>query len=77
MKKINNYINLLKESLSILEKDESKVNDIAKYIKFCNKKNLKVLVAGNGGSCADAEQREPCCVTCCKRCCFVATKCKS
>ncbi len=55
MKKINNYINLLKESLSHLEKDESKVNDIAKYIKFCNKKNLKVLVAGNGGSCADAE----------------------
>jgi D-sedoheptulose 7-phosphate isomerase len=55
MKKLNNYTSLLIESLKHLEKDESKIENIAKYIRNCSKKNLKVLVAGNGGSCADAE----------------------
>lgn len=55
MKRLINYTDLLKKSLDFLQNDESKINEIAKYIKYCHKKNFKVLVAGNGGSCADAE----------------------
>ena len=55
MKKLNNYTSLLIKSLKFLEKDEKKINDIANYINHCSKKKFKVLVAGNGGSCADAE----------------------
>ena len=55
MKKLNNYTSLLIKSLKFLEKDEKKINEIANYIKHCSKKKFKVLVAGNGGSCADAE----------------------
>ena len=55
MKKLGNYISLLTESLKYIESDESKIEKIANYINTCSKKKLKVLVAGNGGSCADAE----------------------
>ena len=55
MKKLNNYTRILIKSLKFLEKDEKKINSISDYIKHCSKKKFKVLVAGNGGSCADAE----------------------
>ena len=55
MKKLGNYISLLTETLKYIESDESKIEKIANYINTCSKKKLKVLVAGNGGSCADAE----------------------
>ena len=55
MKKLSNYISLLTESLKHIESDELKIEKIANYINTCSKKKLKVLVAGNGGSCADAE----------------------
>jgi len=55
MRKLNNYTSILIKSLKFLEKDEKKINSISDYIKHCSKKKFKVLVAGNGGSCADAE----------------------
>lgn len=55
MLKLNNYITHLKNSLNALQNEEEKINKMANYIMRCDKQNLKVLVAGNGGSNADAE----------------------
>tara|TARA_B100000780_G_scaffold185446_1_gene130235 strand:+ start:2415 stop:2999 length:585 start_codon:yes stop_codon:yes gene_type:complete len=50
--------NYFKSSAKVIEElvdHKDKVYLIAKKITECSKKNKKILVAGNGGSCADAD----------------------
>lgn len=52
---INNYFKTSSKVISDLTKHEDKVYLIAKKIIECKKNKNKILVGGNGGSCADAD----------------------
>ena len=52
---IQNYFRESAEVISSLQKEIDTIEEIAIAINEANKNNCKVLIAGNGGSCADAE----------------------
>jgi len=52
---VENYFKSSSKVIGELINHKDKVHLIAKKIIECTKKNKKVLVAGNGGSCADAD----------------------
>jgi D-sedoheptulose 7-phosphate isomerase len=52
---VENYFKSSSKVIGELINHKDKVHLIAKKIIECKKKNKKVLVAGNGGSCADAD----------------------
>lgn len=52
---INNYFNTSSNLIKSLGKHENDINKIVEKILENHKKRNKILVAGNGGSCADAE----------------------
>lgn len=49
------YFNEVSQQISQLTNEVDKINEISRIIFNANKKNKKILVAGNGGSSADAE----------------------
>ena len=55
MTDIKKYFKNSSEVISSLEKNEEKIKLISEQILKMNKDNKKILVAGNGGSCSDAE----------------------
>ena len=55
MTNIKQYFKNSSEVISALYKNEEKINLICDEILKTNKENKKLLVAGNGGSCSDAE----------------------
>ena len=55
MTNIKQYFKNSSEVISALYKNEEKINLICDEILKINKENKKLLVAGNGGSCSDAE----------------------
>ena len=55
MNKINKYFKLSSSVIKKLSSHENKIQLICKEILITNKNKKKILVAGNGGSCADAE----------------------
>lgn len=52
---IANYFKLSSKAISELTNHKEEIYTIAKKIIECNKNEKKILVGGNGGSCADAE----------------------
>ena len=52
---ITNYFKATSKAISNLEQHDKKIISIIDEIKNCHKNRKKILVAGNGGSCADAE----------------------
>ena len=52
---ISNYFNSASKVIRSLNEHEKQIITIIDSIKLCNENDNKVLVAGNGGSCADAE----------------------
>ena len=52
---IQNYFRESAKVISSLQKEIDTIEEIAIAINEANKNNCKVLIAGNGGSCADAE----------------------
>ena len=52
---INNYFNTSSNLIKSLSKHENEINIIVSKILENHKNGNKILVAGNGGSCADAE----------------------
>lgn len=52
---ITNYFSSVGKVINNLDKHKEKIIDIINKIRLCNENENKVLVAGNGGSCADAE----------------------
>ena len=52
---IENYFKESAEVIASLGKEIDTIEEIAVAINESNKNNGKVLIAGNGGSCADAE----------------------
>ena len=52
---IENYFKSSAKVIEELSSHKDKVYLIAKKIIECSKRNKKILVAGNGGSCADAD----------------------
>ena len=54
-KAILNYIEGSANVINSLNKQVDEIKKISNCIKTANKKNKKILVCGNGGSCADAE----------------------
>tara|TARA_B100000700_G_scaffold330298_1_gene455807 strand:- start:4614 stop:5198 length:585 start_codon:yes stop_codon:yes gene_type:complete len=52
---IKKYFQKSAEVISVLHKNEEKIKKICDDILKINKSNKKILVAGNGGSCSDAE----------------------
>ena len=59
---ISKYFKDVSKVISGLGKEQKNINKIATSLINCQRKGNKVLVAGNGGSCADAEHfvGEPC-----------------
>ena len=55
MTDIKQYFKNSSEVISALHKNAEKINLICEEILKTNKDNKKLLVAGNGGSCSDAE----------------------
>jgi D-sedoheptulose 7-phosphate isomerase len=55
MTNIKQYFKNSSEVISALYKNEEKINLICDEILKTNKENKKLLAAGNGGSCSDAE----------------------
>ena len=49
------YFNQVSKQISLLNNEIDKIDEISRNIFEANKNNKKILVAGNGGSCADAE----------------------
>ena len=52
---IENYFNTSSKVISGLKDHKDKIFNIAKKIIECKKNKNKILVGGNGGSCADAD----------------------
>jgi len=52
---ISDYFKSVSKIISGLSKEQKKIETIAKTLVACKKSGNKILVAGNGGSCADAE----------------------
>ena len=52
---VSKYFRETSEAIRNLENHSTSINLIINEILNCNKDNKKVLIAGNGGSCADAE----------------------
>ena len=52
---ISSYFNSVSKVITKLNNHEDKIINIIDKIKLCNESGNKVLIAGNGGSCADAE----------------------
>jgi D-sedoheptulose 7-phosphate isomerase len=52
---ITNYFSSVGKVINNLDEHKEKIIDIINKIRLCNENENKVLVAGNGGSCADAE----------------------
>ena len=52
---ISSYFNSVSKVITKLNNHEDKIINIIDKIKLCNDSGNKVLIAGNGGSCADAE----------------------
>tara|TARA_X000000950_G_C13920438_1_gene663098 strand:+ start:7696 stop:8283 length:588 start_codon:yes stop_codon:yes gene_type:complete len=52
---ISKYFKDVSKIISALGKEQKNINKIATSLINCKRKGNKVLVAGNGGSCADAE----------------------
>ena len=52
---ITNYFSSVGKVINNLDEKKEKIIDIINKIRLCNENENKVLVAGNGGSCADAE----------------------
>jgi D-sedoheptulose 7-phosphate isomerase len=52
---IEEHFNQSSLTINSLKKHEKKILKIVNLIVDCKKKKKKILVAGNGGSCADAE----------------------
>ena len=52
---IKDYFAKSSNVISKLASHEKKINEIVKKIISCHQKKGKILVAGNGGSCSDAE----------------------
>ena len=55
MDKINKYFKSSSSVIKNLNSHENEIQLICKEILITNKNKKKILVAGNGGSCADAE----------------------
>ena len=55
MSKIANYFNQSAQNIENLKTFENKILDISNEIIRAKKEKKKLLVAGNGGSCSDAE----------------------
>ena len=55
MTDIKQYFKNSSEVISALHKNAEKINLICEEILKTNKDNKKLLVAGNGGSCSDAD----------------------
>jgi len=51
----NDYFHQVSKQISLLNKEIKKIDEISRIIFKSNQDNNKILVAGNGGSCADAE----------------------
>lgn len=49
------YFNQVSKQISLLNNEVDKIDEISRDIFEVNENNNKILVAGNGGSCADAE----------------------
>ena len=49
------YFNEVSKQISLLTEEIEKIDQISRLIFNANKEKRKILVAGNGGSCADAE----------------------
>jgi len=49
------YFNEVSKQISLLTKEIEKIDQISRLIFNAHKEKRKILVAGNGGSCADAE----------------------
>ena len=52
---VSKYFHETSEAIRNLESHSTSISLIINEILNCNKNNKKVLIAGNGGSCADAE----------------------
>ena len=52
---ISNYFSSVGKVILNLDKHKEQIITIIDKIRLCNENDNKVLVAGNGGSCADAE----------------------
>ena len=52
---IEEHFNQSSLTINSLKKHKKKILKIVNLIVNCKKKKKKILVAGNGGSCADAE----------------------
>lgn len=52
---ITNYFQESSRVIASLSSEINKIEEIAKLIYKSNKNDKKILIAGNGGSCADAE----------------------
>ncbi|WP_440644053.1 D-sedoheptulose-7-phosphate isomerase [Candidatus Pelagibacter sp. HIMB123] len=55
MDNIKSYFKTSSENIKNLINHEEKIIEICNEIKLCSKNKKKLLVAGNGGSCSDAE----------------------
>ncbi len=55
MKNIKNYFELSSKNISNLANHEGIILKVCEEILKCKKEKNKILVAGNGGSCSDAE----------------------
>jgi len=55
MTSINKYFQESSNLILSLDSFQKEIHDIVKSIIACDKSNKKILIAGNGGSCADAE----------------------
>ena len=53
--KLSNYLDSVSSVILSLKDEESKIKKISNEILQCRKTGNKVLLAGNGGSCADIE----------------------
>lgn len=52
---IEKYFQTSSDVIKNLSNHKGLINDITKKIIYCHKNDNKILVAGNGGSCADAD----------------------
>ena len=55
MSDIKEYFKKSSDTITSLNEHETEIIKICEMIKVISKNNLKLLVAGNGGSCSDAE----------------------
>tara|TARA_B100000959_G_C14906671_1_gene593295 strand:+ start:231 stop:812 length:582 start_codon:yes stop_codon:yes gene_type:complete len=53
--KLSNYLDLTSSVILSLKDEKSKIKKISQKIINCQKKQKKILLAGNGGSCSDIE----------------------